>query len=543
MMNMFLCLPLLFQATMSTEAETTSATGTVATPTKVAPAKEGSAPNTPSKETDEARLQLVQGRRHMLVKDYFSAVAALAKGCELLAQKFGDTAPELGDAYLTYGRALLELARSESGVLGMNEEGETAAEGEDDDDDEEGDEGEEEGEDAEEKDAAEAKNGEAAAEAKENGEAAAEAKENGKDAEAKENGAAEAKENGKDTEAKENGKDAEVKSNGTEAKENGTEAKNGTDTEANGKEETNGAADPDQTLKEDEEDDDVNNLQLAWEVLELAKGIFQKQNEDEKESKQTCLKLAEVHLKLGEVGVESENYTTAVEDIKACLELQKKHLDEDDRRIAETLYNMGMAYSLANEFDSAIEQFKAASEQIERRIANLEKKKAEPVAEPVEKSATDDAFYTVQGEIDELKALLPEMKEKVSDMQDFKKETVRRMMDGLAEVSAKQSSTADGAGPSSASDKPVSSVAHLVKRKPKEDAPAADSTEKAESSPAKSTEQKAETVETKPEESTEKMEAEDDVSDRKRKPEDPVEIDDSTKKAKVDESEESKPSE
>ncbi|XP_034248067.1 nuclear autoantigenic sperm protein-like [Thrips palmi] len=522
---------------MSTEAETTSAAGTVATPAKVAtpvkesPVKEGgSAPSTPSKETDEARIQLTQGRRHLLVKDYFSAVAALAKGCELLAQKFGDTAPELGDAYLTYGRALLELARSESGVLGMNEEGETP---EDDEDDGEGEEGEDE-------------------------EGEGEEKENGEAADAEENGA-EAKENGKDTEAKANGAEAKENGNGTEAKENGAEAENGADAEATNGKETNGAADPDQTLKEEEEEDDVNNLQLSWEILELAKGIFQKQIEDEKESKQTCLKLAEVHLKLGEVGVESENYTTAVEDMKACLEIQRKYLDEDDRRIAETLYNMGMAYSLANEFDAAIEQFKSASVQIERRIENLEKKKGDPV--PEEKSATEDAFYTVQGEIDELKALLPEIKDKVSDMQDFKKETVRRMMEGLAEASAKQSSTADGAGPSSASasDKPVSSVAHLVKRKPKEEVKEeADKTEKMDTSPAKaseektekvesssveSTELKAEKVEAVAAESTEEKKADDEVSDRKRKPEDSVEIEDPSKKAKVEESAESKPSE
>lgn len=40
-----------------------------------------------------------------------------------LAELYGEQAPECGDAYYHYGRALLELARKEAGVLGGDLDG------------------------------------------------------------------------------------------------------------------------------------------------------------------------------------------------------------------------------------------------------------------------------------------------------------------------------------------------------------------------------------------------------------------------------------
>lgn len=54
----------------------------------------------------------------MACEEYPQAVEALAEACELLSVKFGDSADELAEPYYYYGRALLELARLENGVLG-----------------------------------------------------------------------------------------------------------------------------------------------------------------------------------------------------------------------------------------------------------------------------------------------------------------------------------------------------------------------------------------------------------------------------------------
>lgn len=54
----------------------------------------------------------------MLVQDYVSAVGSLEKACKLYAEAYGETANECGESYLSYGKALLELFRLETGVLG-----------------------------------------------------------------------------------------------------------------------------------------------------------------------------------------------------------------------------------------------------------------------------------------------------------------------------------------------------------------------------------------------------------------------------------------
>lgn len=60
--------------------------------------------------------QTIQGKRHLLIKDYYSAVQSFEKVCQLLDELYGKGADECGDAYLNYGVSLLELARQETGA-------------------------------------------------------------------------------------------------------------------------------------------------------------------------------------------------------------------------------------------------------------------------------------------------------------------------------------------------------------------------------------------------------------------------------------------
>nr|DBA17747.1 TPA: hypothetical protein GDO54_016075 [Pyxicephalus adspersus] len=114
--------------------------------------------------------------------------------------------------------------------------------------------------------------------------------------------------------------------------------------------------------EEKEDEEEVSNLQLAWEMLDLSKVIYMRQQD--KDSK---LKVAQTCEKLGEVCIESENYSQAVEDFLVCLNIQKENLEEHDRLLAETHYQLALAYHYSSKHDSAICHFTQSTEVIEKK--------------------------------------------------------------------------------------------------------------------------------------------------------------------------------
>merc|ERR1712112_428210 len=72
----------------------------------------------PEEVQEEATTFLTTGKRHLVVKDIPAAVSEFAQACELLSATFGETGKECAESYYYYGKALLEMSRLESGVLG-----------------------------------------------------------------------------------------------------------------------------------------------------------------------------------------------------------------------------------------------------------------------------------------------------------------------------------------------------------------------------------------------------------------------------------------
>ncbi|XP_043220910.1 protein HGV2-like isoform X2 [Amphibalanus amphitrite] len=270
--------------------------------------------------------------------------------------------------------------------------------------------------------------------------------EEAEDAPVKEDGEGETKEDAGE-EAKDGDKGEEDGAEGEEGADTTKEGDTSRDCDTEEGEEGEG----DGAKEGDDEEEDVPNIQLAWEVLELAKIIFTRQAKD----KPSDLKLSEVYQKLGEVSIEAENYSQAVDDLGNCLTIQKKHLDADDRLIAETHYHLGVAHSLANQYSEAIAAFQASVDTILARVQRLQRQILD--RENGKKIEHEDPFYKEENEIKELEDLIPDMKEKIADMRDMKAEAQKK----IAEVFA----ASGGAGPSTSA-APISPVKAMMTSRP-----------------------------------------------------------------------------
>ncbi|XP_028450003.1 histone-binding protein N1/N2 isoform X1 [Perca flavescens] len=487
---------------------------------------------------EEANKLIGTGKKHLVMGKVVEAVSALQEACGMLAKKYGDTADECGEAFFWCGKALLDLARMENSVLGNALEGvpededeekpkdsnvdstenidektrdelrvqvyDAMAEKKNEDSDKAEDKGnkaedkgnkaedkgnkaEDKGNKAEDKgNKAEDKGNKAEDKGNKAEDKGNKAEDKGNKAEDQEKGDVEKAEgcdeqhdskkdekknsevNGSKSESKdkvENDKEAQKESGDKEEKteddEEEEEEEDDCDVEMEGDAEEQG----DGAAEKDSDDEEVGNLQLAWEMLEVAKVIYKR-----KEAKEDQLMAAQTHLKLGEVSSESGNYTQALEDFQECLKLQVKHLDSDSRLLAETHYQLGLTYSLDLQYSQAIEELKSSISVIKSRLDKLQ--------ELLDKAEGPEALPDERKEMEELKALLPEIQEKVEDAT----EGLKGALDGGATSSAFPGSTVQNGDSSSsskinststneqASTAPVSNISHLVrkKRKPEE---------------------------------------------------------------------------
>ncbi|XP_045561925.1 histone-binding protein N1/N2 isoform X2 [Salmo salar] len=395
----------------------------------------------------EAKKLIGAGNRHMVMGDVVSAVHVFQEACGMLAARYGDTADECGEAFFLCGKSLLELARVENTVLG------NALEGVPEESSEEEGEGEkpdtskfESADNLEDKTRDELRmqvydamaekkttNGEdGKAEPKEEGkgdsEAVAEGKKETMETEAKEEDAAKSPaKNGRDEKSKppvdgveetlfapedESRKEEEA------VKEIGVKASEEQNVEEKMEEEDDDDDDDDGEGTAEDKEEEVGNLQLAWEMLEVAKVIYKR-----KENKEDQLMAAQAYLKLGEVGAESGNYPAAVEDFQDCLSLQLKHLPPHSRLVAETHYQLGMTYCITGQYSQAIQHYSSSVKVIESRLAMLQ--------EVIDKAEGEDGAKE-KTELEELKQLLPDVAEKVEDAKES------QSMAGSASVAIQQ---------------------------------------------------------------------------------------------------------
>merc|ERR1711934_1038630 len=112
-------------------------------------------------------------------------------------------------------------------------------------------------------------------------------------------------------------------------------------------------------------DAEASNLEQAWQMFDLAKVIYGKAGDVTKECESLTF--------LGEVSLENSNFKQAVEDLTLCLAKRTKALPADSRSLAETHYRLGVAQAHSGDYATAEKSLEAAVVVLNARISNLKK--------------------------------------------------------------------------------------------------------------------------------------------------------------------------
>ncbi|KAF9209392.1 hypothetical protein BGZ49_004697 [Haplosporangium sp. Z 27] len=159
------------------------------------------------------------------------------------------------------------------------------------------------------------------------------------------------------------------------------------------------------------EGEDQDDFAVAWDVLDLARVLYHRQGTEE-----ALLKLGDVHISLGDVSLESENFEQAVADFREAILIKEARLQPDDRQLAEAHYKLALALEYTpEESDKAQEHIHKASKVLKARIQKLE----ELLSSGKGKARATDASESetkMAKELAELHELVGEMDQKVQDL-------------------------------------------------------------------------------------------------------------------------------
>ncbi|KDQ51031.1 hypothetical protein JAAARDRAFT_164069 [Jaapia argillacea MUCL 33604] len=360
-----------------------------------------------------------QAKRAFALQKYEQAVEFYAIALEFQTKKFGDNAFENADLYFSYGRALLENAIAQSSVLGKKEQEKAGP----------------------------------ANEASGSG-----SNKNGPilsfsgDAE------------DEDEEGAGSGQDIAVDLFAEAARMQAADD------------------DEDEDGYEDEEDDGAepeDDFNAAWEVLDLARALYDKGKD---ESDQVKLKLADTYIALGDVSLETEKFDQAITDYSEGLALKTSLLPLSSRQIAEAHYKLSMVLDLTSgRLADAIVHAEKALESIDARLMEARlaltgqgkvegnaKGKAKDSGASKDGSFSDMTNAQIESEIKDLEGLkedlglkVDELKTTPSDPAESAPAQVAKELDKELNVKA-ETFTSALSGPA-----PVHDLTSMVKKKQK----------------------------------------------------------------------------
>lgn len=400
--------------------------------------------NVPSDEMTSSEL-VALGKRNMACHDVNNAVLCYARACSKIAKEHGPLSEELAVPSYLYGKALLETARLEASVLGgtlPEEEGPSSSSDEE-----------------EEADQSDVKESEVGLNHKHDTTNGTNTEDNNQSRSSSHDQEECSSHNPVESSCDQSSSSHDQGEHSHDQKEHLDSQKedshvqegSSNDQEGSSHDQEGSSHDQGEGSRNQEDNQEVTGLQLAWEVLELSRVILSKQ--DTREAK---LQTADIMATLGEIGLESDMFDQAIKDFSASLEIKESLLPNHDRAIAELQFQLGLAYTLVKDFDSAILAYQKAKNVLKGRIEHLHSVIADETVTEKEQH---------QKEIKDLEELLPDLDSKIEDVSDAKKEMLNSVMSCIQDE-AGSSSGFGACSSASVSKAPATDISHLVRKRP-----------------------------------------------------------------------------
>nr|XP_019042602.1 hypothetical protein I302_09211 [Kwoniella bestiolae CBS 10118]OCF21532.1 hypothetical protein I302_09211 [Kwoniella bestiolae CBS 10118] len=222
---------------------------------------------------------------------------------------------------------------------------------------------------------------------------------------------------------------------------------------------------------DDEPEDDYN---AAWEVLDVARTIYQKivEGKSNDEVKEDKLNLADCYLALGDVSCETENFPQAVQDYSSALSIQSSLLPSSSRVLASTHYQLATVLEFTpNKRSEALSYVEKALEGFKLRLTELKSSSQEGISEEVKKlgeKEKEKEVKDVENLIEDLNVKIEELKStaNVEEANDLISQSINHLL-GQPEGDQFGSSSGSGSGKEKDSG-PVNDLTSMVrKKKPK----------------------------------------------------------------------------
>ncbi|KAJ3317779.1 hypothetical protein HDU76_001063 [Blyttiomyces sp. JEL0837] len=144
------------------------------------------------------------------------------------------------------------------------------------------------------------------------------------------------------------------------------------------------------------------DMQIAWETLDLSRLIYVKMGPEYEN------KVADVLLSLGDVSLEQGQWQQAIDDYSEAVRIKSLKLSHDHRELAEAHYKLALALEFAKKYDEALSHTFNVIAVLERKKKSLEKLTGENEDAAKEIEEIDSLLPDITLKVDELKFLIEE---------------------------------------------------------------------------------------------------------------------------------------